>query len=608
MRSGGLRLIVLGLLAGAGAYLIARQRRALPVDPARLTFVVTAHQLGVVGYRDPVGAISPDGRWVAYSEGRALRVRPVDGGATVEFPFAEGQIRYLTWQGDSTRVLVEGGGAVRRWWVYDLTTRARTPWREDVESILGTLPGGERRSVKINDLRQVAIAADGRVAAVVNANDGSELWTYGPGAELATVRRVPRVAFPAWGPRPEPACLIGARLSISCDEHALVDTSPGLDLTGPPALSPDGARAYVSSANDSGTLDLWEIDLHSNRATRLTSFTRDTYQPTVTATGAVMFKVQSYRTHVADAPEGGGPVRTLATFQSETPSWDPNGRAIAVTFGSWRRAVDDARYPDIAQDVGIIDLGGTLPAATPAQVVAASPSEDQSMAWSPDRRWIALHSHREMSDDLWLRPADGSAHDRRITFLGRGAETGWPRWSSDGRSILFTSASKSTGRAVPYVVEIDPGTGEVATAAAEVPVTGLDGEADHAAWLPNGRDMVLILVRPNGRQAIAVGSRTGGPVRVVHEFASEHGFPGLGVSPDGRDVAFVAPAPDGFFQVFRMPLAGGPVTAVTTDPSNKTQPAWSPDEARIAFTVWSYDATFLMRPAAWLVRDGAAPR
>ena len=82
---------------------------------------------------------------------------------------------------------------------------------------------------------------------------------------------------------------------------------------------------------------------------------------------------------------------------------------------------------------------------------------------------------------------------------------------------------------------------------------------------------------------------------MVHRFASEHGASGLAVSPDGREVGFIAPAPDGFFQVFRMPLAGGAPTLVTTDPSHKTQPAWSPDGRSIAFTVWSYDAQFWRR-------------
>ena len=53
------------------------------------------------------------------------------------------------------------------------------------------------------------------------------------------------------------------------------------------------------------------------------------------------------------------------------------------------------------------------------------------------------------------------------------------------------------------------------------------------------------------------GDRDGGDDGWCIESRSEHDSPGLAVSPDGRDIAFIAPAPDGFFQVFRMPVAGG---------------------------------------------------
>src|SRR5476651_456421 len=118
---------------------------------------------------------------------------------------------------------------------------------------------------------------------------------------------------------------------------------------------------YVTLANAAGTLDLWAAPITGGRARRLTSFSRDTYGPTIAADGSVVFKVQSYRTIVAMAPAAGGPSRPLATFQSETPSWDPTGHLLGITYGTWRRVVDDAKYPDIAQDAGIIGADVSAP-------------------------------------------------------------------------------------------------------------------------------------------------------------------------------------------------------------------------------------------------------
>ena len=601
-------LIVLSLLAAVAAAAVFRARRPPGPDETRLSWIATAQQLGPVGYRDPAGAISPDGKWIAYSEGRFLRVRPVDGGPVVEFPPGPAQIRYLTWRPDSRALATDGDPAIGGYAVYDIAARTRGP-------LFASPPSG---------VRQPAWSPDGKaIAALVNAREGNELWRFSSepdrilvdGARGQRVRTLPGVAsFPAWTPRGEIACIIviggRSRVTLPCGD-AVIRTDPDADAYGPIAFSPDGATAYVALANAGGTVDLWAAPVAGGRARRLTSFSRDSYAPSVASDGAVVFRVQSYRTAVAIAPAESGPTSPLTTFQSETPSWDPTGQWLGITYGTWRRVPDDAKYPDIAQDAGIIGIDPARPAPAPARIVHGSASEDQSLCWSPNGKWIAFHSHKDQSDDIWLRAADpstpltlglskdeslraGVSTPRRISFLGRGAETGWPRWSPDGRWLLFDGANRTTHRSVMYVVGIDQESGATDREAREIEVRGLDAEMSHAEWLPDSVHVAVIAKEMPGRHVIFTVAREGGDAHVVHRLTSEHDAPGLAVSPDGGAVAFIAPAADGFFQVFRLPLAatGASPVQVTTDRSNKTQPAWAPDGRRIAFTVWSYDAQF----------------
>jgi Tol biopolymer transport system component len=576
-------LLIVLVILGAGAIAWALRNRGAEIDPARLAWVATAHQFGPVSYRDPAGAISPDGKWIAYSEGRFLRVRPVAGGPALDLPAGEAQIRNLSWHPDSRTILADGFRTQAGWAVYDITAHTR---REFVP------PDAARLA-----LRNPVWSPDGKkTAAIVNTNDGQELriLTADGGVERSQ-RMAGRVAFPAWTPNGEVACIATiegrSHVTIPCGGKP-VRLDPDLDAYGPIAFSPDSRTIYVSLPNRDGTLDLWAAGADGGRSRRLTSFSRDTYAPSVAADGTLLFKVQSYRTVVSVVPSDGGAVVPVAAFQSETPSWDPTSRSIGITYGTWRRVIDDAHYPDIAQDAGIIPADPGHPAAAPSQVVHASVSEDQSLCWSPNGRWLAFHSHKDQSDDIWLRPASGEATPRRITFLGRGAETGWPRWSSDGRSVLFSGASRTTHRTVIYAMGVDQASGTVTSEAQEVAVRGVEGDVTHAEWLPDSVHFVAVGKEGPGRQVILISSRDGADTRIVRQFFSEHDMPGLAVSPDGHDVAFVAPAPDGYFQVFRMPLAGGEPRQLTIDPSNKTQPAWSPDGRTIALTVWNYDAHF----------------
>ena len=590
------------IAAAAGAILWSRQRSTAPLleTPAQLAYVTTAHQLGVVGYRDPVGAISPDGRLIAFSEGRWLFEMPIGGGARVELAAAEGQIRHVAPHGSSGEWLFDGGDAGTRWWVASSRAPARALFGTRGE--LEGMAGGETVRARVTALGQLVTSHDGKwIAGVVRAQGGSELWKIVSDGSKAEVTRVAGpIAWPAWSAAGDLACtrLVDGRwrLSLPCGQESIA-LQPDIDVMGPLAVSPATGDAFFASPTSAGMVELWSVSRENRRARRVAAFSRDTYAPSITTAGEVLFKTQSYRTSVAELDLASSKAQQLSTLQAETPSYHPDGRRIAVTFGTWRRVIDDAKYPDIAQEIGVIrSMPIEAPAGEPVEIIANSDSEDQAIAWSPNGKWIVYHSHREQSDDIWLRPVDKHVPDRRISFLGRGAEVGWPRWSPDGRWVLYDGASKTSGRSVMYVIGLDQESGAVTSQSREVAVTGFEGEITHGEWLPDNATIVAIAKEAPGRHAIVSVPAQGGTAAVLHRFFSEHDFPGLAVAPDGSRVAFVAPATDGFHQIFALALAGGTPQQLTFDRTHKTQPAWSPDGTRIAFTIWSYDAQFWLLP------------
>ena len=504
---------ILLLIAIAAAGAVYRGLAA----PLKLQYVTTAHQAGPVGFRDPIGAVSPDGVWLAYISNRHLFLHRIEGSSTVELLPADNTKSAVTWFPDSAHLAVQEVPFAQgpQWFRYDVATGKREP--------LNSPPAAASQNV-----------------------------------------RPSTVAEKVWGAT---------------------------------AYSPDRQTFYYSVANAKGTLDLWARNLTTGETSQLTHFDRDTYEPSVTARGDVLFKSQVFSAFLASAPAAGGATRVLTSFQSETPTWSPDGKNIAFTFGTWRRVIDDALYPDIAQDLGIIGFNAQTVAAKPSRIFQASTSEDQGMAWSPNGKWVVFHSHRDKTDDLFLQPADGSQPPRQITRDG--VETGWPRWSPDGRWITYSSYPgpyRSTHGKV-YVLGIDQDSGQVTQAAAPINIEGQVETAGDPNWMPDSDHLVFEShgALP-GRKSLAEVSRKGGRARKFVDFSSDQVFSGISASPDGKWAAYVSTAPDGTYQIFRVPVAGGTPQQVTTDPNHKTQPAFSPDGTRLAFTIWRYDVQFWMLP------------
>ena len=566
---------------------------------SRLQYVTTVRQDGPVGYRDPLGVMSPDGAWLAYAAGTKLYLQRIGGGPVTELGPGINRVIDLAWLPGSKRLAARERAFDRsasHWFVYDIASRERAPLWPD-KTHLGPITINDNPVFRVGQLQHLAWSPDGTsVMGAMPMSDGFDLWILDANGENERFWLPENsVTFPAWQPDGKGFACIATSGERQWLDLGCTGRDPGPDAQeayGPIAFSPDGQHLYFAAPNDRGTLDLWRRTLDGSQAERLTHFSRDSYAPTVAADGRVLFKVQDYRVFIAVAPADGGPTRAVTTFQSETPSWDWDSEHIAFTYGSWRRVTDDIHYPDIAQHIGIVRVDETAPASAPETVVRSSYSEDQGMHWSPNGRWIALHTHADGTDDIWLKPADGSKAATPISEGG--VETGWPRWSPDGRWVAYTSeVQRGEGRVgVVYVVGIDQETGEITMPQREVPLDIAVGGTAMAEWSPDSEALVFMSVTEPGRKAIYIVGREGGTPRMIHAFDCDQLYSGLSVSPDFQWVAFIAPAPDGYFQVFRVPVAGGEAEQLTFDPMDKTHPSYAPDGTRIAFTVFSYQAHF----------------
>ncbi|HSB14885.1 MAG TPA: hypothetical protein VLE22_10535, partial [Bryobacteraceae bacterium] len=106
---------------------------------------------------------------------------------------------------------------------------------------------------------------------------------------------------------------------------------------------------------------------------------------------------------------------------------------------------------------------------------------------SPDGKWVVFsvtepsYDPTKQVSDLWIVPADGSAKPRRLTFT-KGSESG-VAWSPDSRRIAFSA--KREGDDVAQVYVLDLGGGEA------IRMTSLETGAESPRWSPDGKSILF---------------------------------------------------------------------------------------------------------------------
>ncbi|MEM6326014.1 MAG: winged helix-turn-helix domain-containing protein, partial [Bacteroidota bacterium] len=412
-----------------------------------------------------------------------------------------------------------------------------------------SLPGVERDPALSPDGQTVAFAWDG-------GESGPSNVYVQPASVESAGQAVPITASPAddhspaWHPD-------GARLAFArcqpqgCDVYTAA--ADGSDDPAPLAeldrfqirqliWSPDGTQlAFSGRRGGSGAYSLHLLPLDGSPPQRLTAppatFPGDLYpafSPDGTRLAFVRTRLDGQQ-DVCTVPITGGTVERHVLEQKGVTGldWSTDGREIVYaanregTAGLWRVRPDGSgpQWVALGTDIGevsepsIADEGRGLVFAqrlSRTQIVGvyrdgqpepviSSTREDTQPHVSPDGTQIAFVSTRSGAHEVWIATRDGQA-PRLLTSFG-GPRVSTPRWSPDGERLVV--AARRSG--------------------------------SHAD---------LFLVEPSGETR----QLTDGP---GDELAPSW-------SRDGEWIYFASPRdPDGAWQIYRMPTAGGDAQAIT---------------------------------------------
>ena len=442
--------------------------------------------------RSPV--FSPDGRWIAFFAGGALKKIAVSGGAPTTLASApdpagaawaaDGRIAFAGSAAGGLSIVSGQGGAAQPLthvrhergelrhhnpaWLPDgalLFTIASVPGTDAI----GELAAMERPASDIRLLRAgvtraapagrgyllLATAADLQAAAFderalaltgptdavpAPAVDGVPRFAAGSGA-LAIVR----AASP-----PERAWSDGA------------DAAPLARLTSI-AASPD-SRRLAGVIVDNNRADIWIADLPSQALTRIT-FGGVNVSPAWSADGRRIYfatrdGAEPFRVVSRDVVDRNAPAAALASAPAQAfPSSAASDGRVALTV-----------YKDGRTTVAIASPDGGAP-----RVLTDGPFDEAAAAFSPDGRWLALESNESGRTEVIVRSLLDA---RRFAISADGGAR--PRWSADGRSIYFEAGRRLMCAAF-----------HSEDAAAAKPAVILDRAADRSvAVTPSGRFLI----------------------------------------------------------------------------------------------------------------------
>ncbi len=171
-------------------------------------------------------------------------------------------------------------------------------------------------------------------------------------------------------------------------------------------------------------------------------------------------------------------------------------------------------------------------------------------------------------DEIYTMKSNGMSATRVTNMSGRDQ---WPAWSPDGQQIAFERAPSNV-QADIYVMNSD---GSQATA-----LTHNQGANREPAWSPNGSQIAFVSDRDQAAEIYVMNPDGSGQTRLTRNNGNNF-FPSW--SPDGQLLLFTSDR-NGCCDLYTLRLSNGTVARLTTLDNISGRAAWSPDGTLIAIS------------------------